>query len=112
MPFDKSNAVSLSSEIKTNNVRVLDDAEIPGGPIYPRTRANMQYGVFGSLGSFGVFALLAALWPDGAFGSLGVFALLLLELYADKDFARFERQPVVVDHDQRAVPLHHGALLG
>ena len=47
--LDKANTAGLSSEIKTNNVRVLDDAEVPTDPIWPNTRANMQYGVVGGV---------------------------------------------------------------
>jgi capsular exopolysaccharide synthesis family protein len=39
----------LSSELKTNNVRILDRAEIPRGSIWPNTRRNIQYGVVGGM---------------------------------------------------------------
>lgn len=51
--MDRARAAGLSSEIKTNNVRILDLAEVPRAPIAPNTNKNLQYGVLGGL-IFGV----------------------------------------------------------
>jgi succinoglycan biosynthesis transport protein ExoP len=45
----RAKETGLTGEIKTNNVRILDNAEIPGGPIWPNTRKNIQYGVVGGM---------------------------------------------------------------
>lgn len=44
---ERARAADITGEIKTNNVRILDVAEVPRGPISPNTRKDMQYGILG-----------------------------------------------------------------
>ncbi|HEY6210964.1 MAG TPA: polysaccharide biosynthesis tyrosine autokinase, partial [Vicinamibacterales bacterium] len=45
--LERAKQADISGEIKTNNIRILDVAEVPRGPISPNTRKDLQYGVIG-----------------------------------------------------------------
>ena len=45
--MEKAKEAGINEEIKTNNVRILDAAEVPRGPVWPNTTKNMQMGVLG-----------------------------------------------------------------
>jgi polysaccharide biosynthesis transport protein len=47
--INKAKEAGISGEIKTNNVRILDAAEVPRAPIFPNTAKNMQMGILGGL---------------------------------------------------------------
>lgn len=47
--MDKAREADLSGEIKSNNIRVLDDAEVPRSPAYSGGGGNMQYSMLAGL---------------------------------------------------------------
>jgi succinoglycan biosynthesis transport protein ExoP len=52
--------MDLAAELQSNNARILDHAEIPGAPIWPRTQLNLVIALFGGL----FVAMMAALGLD------------------------------------------------
>jgi len=45
--LQRAKETSISSELKTSNIRIIDPAETPRSPIVPRTRLNIMVGVLG-----------------------------------------------------------------
>jgi capsular exopolysaccharide synthesis family protein len=46
---ERAKQADITGEIKTNNIRILDVAEVPRGPVSPNTRKDMQYGILGGI---------------------------------------------------------------
>src|SRR5205807_1740780 len=44
---ERAKQADITGEIKTNNIRILDVAEVPRSPVSPNTHKDMQYGVLG-----------------------------------------------------------------
>jgi len=45
--MERAKQADITGEIKTNNIRILDVAEVPRWPVSPNTRKDMQYGILG-----------------------------------------------------------------
>jgi capsular exopolysaccharide synthesis family protein len=45
--LQRAKETSISSELKTSNIRIIDPGETPRSPVVPRTRLNLMLGVFG-----------------------------------------------------------------
>jgi len=103
--LDKSREAGLSEEIKSNNIRILDKAEIPRSPISPNTRATMQYGFMSGLAAaFGLVFLFEYLdnrikSPDEVRSHLGI---PLLGLVPTTKVGDNEKCPLL----NNGVPMH------
>jgi polysaccharide biosynthesis transport protein len=47
--MQRAKETGVSSQLRATNIRVVDPAEIPRGPVYPRTRTNLMLGMLAGL---------------------------------------------------------------
>jgi polysaccharide biosynthesis transport protein len=45
--LQRAKETELAAELQSNNVKILDVAEVPGGPVLPRTQMNLAIALFG-----------------------------------------------------------------
>ena len=87
--LQRSQETGVSREMRTSNVRIVDLAERPGGPVFPQTRSNIFLGFFGGLfiaicvGFFFEYLDNRIKTPDDLKSHLGIPPLGLLPLVRD-----------------------------
>lgn len=95
--LQRAQETGVSGELKTSNIRIVDPAETPAAPAYPRVRLNLAAGVAGGL----VMAIMVAFLfdladnriknPDEVRTFLGLSNLGILPLMPKADAASYVR---------------------
>jgi polysaccharide biosynthesis transport protein len=56
--LQRAKETGVSSELRATNIRIVDAAEVPRDPVFPRTRRNLLFGMIGGLLLAAMLALL------------------------------------------------------
>jgi capsular exopolysaccharide synthesis family protein len=100
--MQRAKETDISGELKSSNIRIVDQAEVPRGPVRPNTRGDLMWGFLGGL----VSAIGLALFidyldnrvknPDEIKQVLGLSFLGLVPALSGKDL-RGGRSPLITE---------------
>lgn len=48
--LQRARETGISGELRSNNIRIVDSADVPRAPVWPRTRRNLLFALIGGLG--------------------------------------------------------------
>lgn len=63
--LQRAKETAVAGELKTSNIRIIDEADVPLSPVFPRTKLVLALGVFAGAGLGIGVALLLGFFDDG-----------------------------------------------